>query len=268
DLDGDGDAELVMVSWDAAREVVAVDGRALRRTLWRRTLSTGAWATPLIIRPSAAAEPIVLLTLLDGTLVALRGRDGAPAWSVALAQRMVHAPAVADLDGDGVLELALTHDDGVECRSAADGALRWAIPGLGTSRSAPAIVDIDGDGALEIIAGSRARGLVALDRDGAPRWERSFTGPDGDALEIGSPLTVADLESDGAPELLLGLRDGTVHALSALDGASCWWFRTTPDQLIEAAPTAADVDGDGVLEVIVGGHDRHLYCLRHRAAGR
>ena len=40
---------------------------------------------------------------------------------------------------------------------------------------------------------------------------------------------------------------------------------------LEAAPVAVDVNGDGVLEVIVGGHDRHLYCLRHagaRASGR
>ena len=60
------------------------------------------------------------------------------------------------------------------------------------------------------------------------------------------------------------IRDGRVLFVDvdARTGALEWRFRSGREE-IEASPAVADVDGDGLSEVFVAGHDRHLFCLRH-----
>jgi hypothetical protein len=52
-----------------------------------------------------------------------------------------------------------------------------------------------------------------------------------------------------------------VRVIDGVDGRPLWQFIADGD--IEAPPVVIDVDLDGIDELIVGSHDRYLYCLRH-----
>jgi len=128
--------------------------------------------------------------------------------------RMPQLPAVADLNGDRKLDIVLTTQDGWIRAYAANKTLLWSFDyarGQALYASEPVIGDVDGDGLSEVVFGT-------FD----PNY--SSTGPVG--LWI--------LENNGSPKT--GLSSPSL---------------TVPDNTygIVAAPTLADVDDDGYLEI-------------------
>jgi hypothetical protein len=221
DLDGDGDLDIVTGDQDAgAIAVLLGDGRGGFAPAPGSPVAAGEGFYPLAVgdldgdgRPDLAAPDIV-----GDRLVLLRG-DGAggftpfPGSPIATRARPFHV-ALADLDGDGSLDLVVSHDD-------SDRLGVWLGDGEGGVRPAPsaeltpgawkvAVTDLDGDGHPDLAGGGRDdRVHLALGAgDGTFR--------PGPALEAGDgPWTVlaADLDGDGRTDLLaLGSGDGTVHA--------------------------------------------------------
>jgi len=94
----------------------------------------------------------------------------------------------------------------------ATGATRWVKDGSTFPLSpfvSPAVGDLDGDGVPEIVSGlwssqgSSISGLIALDASGNVKWRSdalaySFTG------DIFGAPAIADLDGDGAPEVIFG----------------------------------------------------------------
>jgi uncharacterized repeat protein (TIGR01451 family) len=124
------------------------------------------------------------------------------------------APAVADLDNDGQLEIIVATYDGWIRAYKADQTVLWAFNytrGAILFASESAIGDIDGDGALEIVFGTYVPTQTAGDKDG--------------------PVGVWGLKADGT------VMPGFPLPVS------------TPG--VRAAPTLADLDDDGDLEILV-----------------
>ena len=138
-----------------------------------------------------------------------------------------------------------------------------------------AVGDIDNDGEVEIVAGlyhdtSRTGGLVALEHDGTVKWKSMAANasgvlkPDMFRFWFGGP-SIADLEGDGQPEIVIGAMvfdnngnmkwDGTeASGLTAPAGQGINWpngdsTRTTYTGMLSVV---ADVDGDGNQEVVTG----------------
>lgn len=163
------------------------------------------------------------------------------------------SPTVADLDGDGRLEVYLNSDSYARGGIAAvriDGKPLWArfhTNDEGADGFGP-VGDFDGDGRLEI-------GVPALDgtlrclnaADGSPKWT------------IRTPVTgdvvAADVNSDGTQELLFAGRDGRLRAISGRDGSEVWSIAVT------GRPVIADVNGDGWVEIIAVGPDGVLRVI-------
>ncbi len=151
--------------------------------------------------------------------------------------------------------------------------------------SSPALADINGDGDLEVILGDLNGHLHVLDpHTGAPL--------PGWPVQVGSPIAtspaVGDVDGDGLVDIVIcfGYRDthtelpqvtpqnqGGIASYRA-DGSliSVHYpldrFHNSgalyPDGYAEhfnASPALGDMDGDGVLEIVVGAHDQYIYAI-------
>lgn len=120
---------------------------------------------------------------------------------------------------------------------------------------------IDGDGVREFVSVSAANGVVAVRRDGTLAWQHVPKPRTPGEPPIGRRFVIADLRGDGQLAMIIGYSDGVLRVLDLRTGAPLWRFDSGPEA-IEAQPLARDVDGDGVLEVIIATHGHDLVCLR------
>jgi uncharacterized repeat protein (TIGR01451 family) len=163
------------------------------------------------------------------------------------------SPAVADLDGDGTMEVigaaySIFLLDGV------DGSLRRRIDPDGSRVWAGVVIaDIDADGDLEIVTAHGGGYVHVSDHNGDPVWSRR------PASNEFRSLAVDDVDGDGDMEIAVGQ--------ARLDKVNVWLLEHTGDiragwpQVTTSEGSAAglyndniglgDLDGDGELEVVV-----------------
>jgi len=179
-------------------------------------------------------------------------------------------PAFADLDGDGDLDAVIGNSDG-ETRffrntgTAASPGFNAEVGNLGLTdvgiSVAPTFADIDGDGDLDAFIGGN---------DGVTHFFRNTgtaTGPsfslEADNLglaDVGSfaAPTFADLDGDGDLDAVIGNNDGETRFFRNTGTATNPGFSAEVGNLgltdvgISAAPTFADIDGDGDLDAFIG----------------
>ena len=173
------------------------------------------------------------------------------------------SPGVANLDGDGALEVVWGSYD-VVALDAATGTLRWRSAGGSRVWASPALVDLDGDGRLEVAVG-RGGALTVLSGSGAVRWSATPFG----GSEVRT-LAVGDLHGGGARSLVVGRASGGATRQLAAYGASGallagWPARRDGEAgygwgMYNQNVALGDLDGDGRAEV-VGPTDTHYITV-------
>lgn len=140
--------------------------------------------------------------------------------------------------------------------------IEWSYGPGRASRATVAVGDLDGDGLPEIVANltgllpTSNGDLVAIHSDGSEMWSVP------DNLGFGASPAIADLDGDGAPEIvvvreyqrsLFTKGDYTAVAFDAF-GAELWESEHYIGQDFDyaTAPAVADLDHDGSPEVVVG----------------
>ena len=190
-------------------------------------------------------------------------------------------PVVGDLDGDGDLEIVVSHDDRRIHAWHHDGSCvtGWPIYRyngdnlLRGGLSSPVLGDIDGDGLPEVVVGTQSPpwdGVSDPDYNKGTVW-----GINGDSTNVpGFPITteqyihsspaLGDIDGDGQLEIVVGAgwgttgRENIVYAWNHNGTLLSNWPRVT-DAVMKAPPALGDIDGDGVLEVVIGS-GRHYSC--------
>jgi len=174
-------------------------------------------------------------------------------WTVHTEAPMLSSPKLADVDGDGLLDVLLTtygqdpDTYGSGWIHLLDGAGN-PLPGwpfyssYGPFSASACIGDIDGEPGVEVLAGDWYR-LHLLDAGGneLPGWP----------LAIGVNYTPAlhDLDGDGDLEMIVP-QGNSLHALQANGVNLPGWPVHAPEMI--GAPAVGDLDGDGEAEIMAG----------------
>ncbi len=176
-------------------------------------------------------QPEIVVSTSDHRVAAVDG-TGAVEWmSQAFGWSAYPQPAVADLEGDGDVEVVFD----IAVVEGANGATIAQLAGVSTSWRTPVIADIDADGTSEIIVGEKV-----FSHSGAPEWSTTSTGS-------GNFAAVADLDGDAGGEVFFVT--GSQLKIHDDDGAQLAVL-TIPGSN-PGPPAVADFDGDGEVEIAI-----------------
>ena len=231
------------------------------------------------------------LTSADNLLLYERGADGS---FTKRTERLLSGidigsesiPALADLDGDGDLDLLLANKiDPANLRSSVvyrfenqgtqrEPAFRLAgtFDLAGSYHYAPVFGDLDGDGDLDMLLGSWSDD-VAFYRNVGTATEPRFVVEDSTLVSLtrGSNSTPAlgDLDADGDLDMFVGEASGTLNYYRNVGTPETPSFVLESDNFMgidvgqRSFPTLVDLDLDGDLDLIVGRSSGRLVFLRN-----
>jgi hypothetical protein len=176
-----------------------------------------------------------------------------PGWPVGTGLQPT-PPSLADLDHDGIDEIFLTQPGPWLNALRADGsnAPGWPVAAAG---STPAIGDLDGDGELEIVTAT-IRPFIGIIIDAFHHDGARVTGFPV-VLHSGYEQTfpvIGDVDGDGVPEIIVIASDDKGQTVVHIYSNEGVLKRTIPlNGMIGyvSAPALADLDGDGIPEIIV-----------------
>ena len=268
DLDGDGDLDVVAAS-EEEDEIC-----------WYENLEGSGYFGPKRLIATAAMEvqsvhvadvdgdgdvDVLAATFADDRISWYRNMDGqggfGSAWTITTAANGASSVFAADLDGDGDVDVisASTLGNEIAWYENQDGlGFFWVqhVISSSTSRARDVeAVDLDGDGDLDVLtAGNGPPGIAwhentnGLGAFGPKRIVDPWAGGKVAA-------TAADLDADGDPDLLVASRSAdTVTWYENLDGLGGFSASRDLSTAVEdvLGVAAADLDGDGDLDVLAG----------------
>ena len=249
---------------------------------------TGWYASPAVADIDDDGEPEVVWGSYD--LVSLDGATGGLEWRATHANRVYPGLVIADLTGDGPLEIVVGRNSDNLMVYDSTGAVVWTRHPFGSGEVRTlAVADLEADGVLEIVAGHAAgvstNQVEVYEPSGTVRsgWPAKRAGEPGYGAGLfNQNVAVEDLDGDGDMELIvptdshyiMAFDDGgdqlPVHAMYTgrtfwsevgvhvdhevdLRGYAHCGTEHRPN-FIQGAPAVADVDGDGSLEIVVVGN--------------
>jgi hypothetical protein len=307
DLDGDGGLEILAAAMDGHLYAWRRDGTTLDgfpALLQAREQVARSVQTPSVGDLDGDGDPEIVVGTNEfdtgiGRLYALH-HDGSyvAGWPIAMptqdvlplvGQGLPNNTALADLDGDGDVEVAACGIVSVPHVIDGDGAVLGLMQNspfgpLSTADDSPMFIaiangsfgDLDNDGAMDVIWGGAGLGFaeafagagrrvdidhqVAVWSSKTRQFLPGFPQRVDDHQFFMNPA-VADLDDDGKPEVITASGGYYVHAFDDQGEEPEGWPKFTGGWVI-SSPAVGDLDGDGLLEVVVATREGQLWAWR------
>ena len=188
-------------------------------------------------------------------------------WATALGPSHLSSPVVADVNGDGHLDVLTADLSGMlhvlDGRNGRD-LPGWpqpvqVVPGQTVAvESSPTVADLDRNGRKEIIIGAgsldvghQQGGVVAFNANGTVRFRLRTATVAGQNAVQGTPA-VGDVNGDGYPDIVFGSFDHRIYVLNRF-GASLRGFPYDSLDTIWDSPALYDEAHIGRMDIFLGG---------------
>ena len=192
---------------------------------------------------------------------------------------LLSAPTFTDLDGDGLLDMIVGKNDGTlslyEQATANSTSFTLVSPAFNTidvgTNSKPTFTDLDGDGLLDMIVGKNDGNLSHYEQTTANSNTFTLVTLSFNGIDVGfySDPTITDLDGDGKLDMIIAQFDGNPFHYEQITANS------TTFSLVSAGfnsiyvnfaynSTFTDIDGDGLLDMMIGRADGSLERYEQR----
>jgi len=265
----DASPAIADVDLDSALEVIVPASSPCRVYCFNGATGAVKWSTPTgsnsIDSPPAIADldndgkPEVIFGTFYGYVYCLNGENGSQCWRINLGTNsyIQSDPNILDVNGDGQLDVVVAQwagDNRVYALRGNNGSTLWYsdLPNDYMYHGG-SFGDIDEDGKPEIAIGCYDNHVYVLNgEDGSLKWQ--YVAP----YYVGAPTSIADINNDGHLEIVI-FSYNIVRALSHT-GGMLWTYSAGGGSFRGAA--IADIDSNGILDVVFGADDGILRALR------
>jgi len=262
DVNGDGFVDVLIA--DTQGDVRTLDGRSGEKLFYYRS------GMNLLAAPVTTTLPQGLLGVVIASeegvveVVSISGESqwlSRPGYDLGL---LLHSPDLIDVNNDGLEDVLLSTERRglVALDGAHEGRLLWDTAkdqqGLG---SRPLIADINSDRQLDYIVGTDAGQVLAMTlKAGVPTklWEQQLA-----PIVFAPPvLLTAGSGARGESKVLVRPPEQGLVALQGQTGLPRW--QVPQSEIAFAPPLAADLSGDGYMDVINVSYDGGVQLLDGR----
>jgi outer membrane protein assembly factor BamB len=294
DVNNDGNIDVVFASYD--KNLYALTGYNGTR-IFNFTTNGSIASSPSLSSISNSNYLYIFIASYDGNMYAVNGSDGKKIWNFSTQGLIYSSPALYDINSDGKLEIIFgSYDKNVYALDAETGVKIWNYSTGGKIASSPAVVNMNGD--VLIVFGSYDNKLYALNSTGNLLWQfeagdKIESSPAIDDVNSDGIYEIAFGSYDnktyllnasngqliwsyptnnwitsspvianigGSKKVIIASHDSNVYCFNA-NGSINWTFAIPTGGRIQSSPSIADVDLDGVNDVILGSSDSRLYAL-------
>ena len=273
DIDCDGENEIVIATNSPPGGTMALEGNG--SLIWFYPTGKAYTSSPALVDldGDCGLEIIIGQNECSGESgctpanVTALDSDGTVIWTFLMGDATWNAPAVADVDYDGEIEVvvgSMPNDHNMYCLNGKTGSVEWSYSSCnlpdGTCdktdryKGGMAIAELDGIAAngMEIVAGNCNQFIHAIHgKDGSLYWAYKLP------KHIHSTPAVADINNDGKYEIIVADTGSGIYVFY-YNGTLMW---SDPNGASDkSSPAVADLDDNpsNGLEIVIGTKNGHV----------